>query len=49
MDPLESTIMTLRPTWEEFKDFSNYIESIERMGGHKAGAVKVSICSEPHI
>lgn len=34
-------IMTFRPTYEEFKDFSKYIQHIEEMGAHKAGLAKV--------
>ena len=36
-------IMTFRPTMEEFKDFSRYIEYIEDNGGHRAGICKVHI------
>jgi len=35
------SIMVFRPTWSEFKDFSNYIRLIESQGAHKAGVVKV--------
>ncbi|KAF0307664.1 putative lysine-specific demethylase 4B [Amphibalanus amphitrite] len=34
-------IMVFRPTYEEFKDFSKYIEYIESQGAHKAGVAKV--------
>jgi len=34
-------IMVFRPTWEEFKNFSSYIELMESQGAHKAGLVKV--------
>ena len=34
-------IMTFRPTMDEFKDFSRYIEYIEENGGHRAGVCKV--------
>ncbi|XP_023017300.2 uncharacterized protein isoform X2 [Leptinotarsa decemlineata] len=34
-------IMVFRPTWEEFKDFSNYIKHMESKGAHKAGLAKV--------
>lgn len=37
----ESTVMTFRPSWDEFKNFPRYIEFIEQEGKHKAGAVKV--------
>ena len=37
-------IMVFRPTYEEFKDFSKYIEYIESQGAHKAGLAKVSMC-----
>lgn len=36
-------IMVFRPTYEEFKDFSKYIEYMESVGAHKAGLAKVSI------
>ena len=35
-------IQVFRPTWEEFKDFSKFIEYIESQGAHKAGLAKVS-------
>jgi len=34
-------IMVFRPTMEEFKNFSKYIEYIETMGAHRAGLAKV--------
>ena len=34
-------IMVFRPTYEEFKDFSKYIEYMESQGAHKAGLAKV--------
>jgi len=34
-------IMVFRPTMEEFKDFSKYIEYIESLGAHRAGLAKV--------
>lgn len=34
-------IMVFRPTWEEFKDFTSYIEYIESQGAHKAGLAKI--------
>lgn len=34
-------IMVFRPTMEEFKDFSKYIEYIESQGAHKVGLAKV--------
>ncbi|VEN47665.1 unnamed protein product [Callosobruchus maculatus] len=34
-------IMVFRPTWEEFKDFSKYIQHMESKGAHKAGLAKV--------
>lgn len=39
-DPLR--IMVFRPTMEEFKHFSEYIEYMESQGAHKAGLAKVS-------
>ncbi|KAM5318415.1 lysine-specific demethylase 4D-like [Glossophaga mutica] len=35
------TIMTFRPTMEEFKDFNKYIASIESQGAHRAGLAKI--------
>lgn len=34
-------IMTFRPSWNEFKNFSNYVAYMESRGAHKAGLVKV--------
>ncbi|KAH8367154.1 hypothetical protein KR084_005008 [Drosophila pseudotakahashii] len=34
-------IMTFRPSYEEFKDFSGYIEYIESRGAHLAGLAKI--------
>ncbi|KAL1456799.1 hypothetical protein WDU94_001500 [Cyamophila willieti] len=34
-------IMVFRPTYEEFKDFSNFISYMESQGAHKAGLAKV--------
>ena len=34
-------IMVFRPTMDEFKDFSRYIEYIESLGAHRAGLAKV--------
>ncbi|XP_023300244.2 probable lysine-specific demethylase 4A [Lucilia cuprina] len=34
-------IMTFRPSYEEFKDFSSYIDYIESRGAHLAGLVKI--------
>jgi len=36
-------IMVFRPTMEEFKDFSRYVEYIETLGAHRAGLAKVYI------
>lgn len=35
-------IMVFHPTYEEFKDFSKYIQYIESKGAHKAGLAKVT-------
>ncbi|XP_040591171.1 lysine-specific demethylase 4D-like [Mesocricetus auratus] len=35
------TIMTFRPTMEEFSDFSKYIAYMESQGAHRAGLAKV--------
>eukprot|EP00102_Acyrthosiphon_pisum_P005092 XP_001949351.3 PREDICTED: probable lysine-specific demethylase 4B [Acyrthosiphon pisum] len=40
MNP-EEKIMVFRPTWEEFKNFSKYVEHMESLGAHKAGIAKV--------
>jgi len=37
-------IMTFRPSYEEFKDFSAYIEYIESRGAHLAGLAKIQVC-----
>ncbi|CAL4082362.1 unnamed protein product, partial [Meganyctiphanes norvegica] len=34
-------IMVFHPTWEEFKNFTKYIEYIETQGAHKAGLAKI--------
>ncbi|EHA97377.1 Lysine-specific demethylase 4D [Heterocephalus glaber] len=36
-----SSVMTFRPTMEEFADFSKYIASMESQGAHRAGLAKV--------
>lgn len=36
-------IMVFRPTWDEFKDFSTYVQYIEDQGAHKAGIAKVCV------
>lgn len=33
--------MVFRPTWDEFKDFTKYVEYMESQGAHKAGVAKV--------
>lgn len=35
--------MVFRPTLDEFKDFSAYIQKMEEMGAHRAGVAKVSL------
>lgn len=40
-------IMVFRPTYDEFKDFSKYVEYMESVGAHKAGLAKV--CDNVHI
>lgn len=35
-------IMVFKPTWDEFKDFTKYVEYMESQGAHKAGLAKVS-------
>lgn len=37
-------IMVFRPTMEEFRDFTRYIEYIESLGAHQAGLAKVVVC-----
>ena len=34
-------IMVFRPTWEEFKNFSQYVAYMESQGAHKAGVAKI--------
>lgn len=34
-------IQVFRPTYEEFKDFTKYVEYMESKGAHKAGLAKV--------
>ncbi|KAK3888158.1 hypothetical protein Pcinc_007772 [Petrolisthes cinctipes] len=34
-------IMVFRPTWEEFQDFTSYIQYIESQGANKAGLAKI--------
>ncbi|XP_010632074.1 lysine-specific demethylase 4D-like [Fukomys damarensis] len=36
-----STVMTFRPTTEEFADFSKYVTYMESQGAHRAGLAKV--------
>lgn len=47
MSPKKSSqvprIMVFRPTWEEFSNFSKYIEYMESKGAHLAGVVKVIV------
>lgn len=40
-NPGGPSIMVFRPTYEEFKDFNEYINHIESMGAHKAGLAKI--------
>lgn len=35
-------IMVFRPTWDEFKDFSKYVQYMESKGAHRAGLAKVT-------
>lgn len=42
MDEPIPKIMIFRPTYEEFKDFKQYMKYIETQGAHKAGLAKVS-------
>jgi jumonji domain-containing protein 2 len=41
MDDSDMKIKTFSPTWDEFKDFSKYIDYIEQQGAHKAGLCRV--------
>lgn len=36
-------IMVFHPTYEEFQNFSAYIQYIESKGAHKAGLAKVNL------
>ena len=40
-DSTEARIMVFRPTFEEFKNFTKYIDYMESQGAHKAGLAKV--------
>ena len=37
----EGHVLVFRPTMDEFKHFSRYIQYMESMGAHKAGVAKV--------
>lgn len=39
----EPKIMVFRPTWDEFKDFTKYVEYMETQGANKAGLAKVNL------
>ncbi|XP_046400725.1 uncharacterized protein LOC124167009 isoform X2 [Ischnura elegans] len=41
LGPGAPKIMVFRPTYEEFKDFTKYVEYMESRGAHKAGLAKV--------
>ena len=41
LDNGHNGIMVFRPTLEEFKDFSGYIQKMEESGAHKFGIAKV--------
>ncbi|XP_058518292.1 lysine-specific demethylase 4D-like [Ochotona princeps] len=40
-DPSCGSIMTFRPSWEEFMDFTSFIAAMEAQGAHRAGLAKV--------
>uniref|UniRef100_A0A2M4ANH2 [histone H3]-trimethyl-L-lysine(9) demethylase n=1 Tax=Anopheles triannulatus TaxID=58253 RepID=A0A2M4ANH2_9DIPT len=40
-DEVRHRIQVFRPTWEQFTDFSKYIEYIESQGAHRAGLAKI--------
>lgn len=40
-DPNCGSIMTFRPSWEEFVDFTSFIAAMEAQGAHRAGLAKV--------
>ncbi len=42
-------VPVFRPTTEEFKDFSKYINSIEEAGAHKVGLAKVLLFLQAQI
>lgn len=42
-------IMVFHPTWDEFKNFSAYIDYIESKGAHKAGLAKVGIVRKINV
>lgn len=41
LNKTQPRIQVFRPTYEEFKDFTSYIEYMESKGAHKAGLAKV--------
>ncbi|XP_049541544.1 probable lysine-specific demethylase 4B [Anopheles darlingi] len=40
-DEVRHRIQVFRPTWEQFTNFSKYIEFIESLGAHRAGLAKI--------
>ncbi|XP_050093687.1 probable lysine-specific demethylase 4B [Anopheles aquasalis] len=40
-DEVRHRIQVFRPTWEQFTNFSKYIEYIESQGAHRAGLAKI--------
>ena len=38
-----SPIMEFRPSWEEFKDFKTFIQTVENTEAHRGGLAKVSV------
>jgi len=41
LGPGPAKILVFRPTYDEFKDFSKYIDYMESKGAHKGGIAKV--------
>ena len=38
-----SQVAVFQPSWDEFKDFNNFVNFMESQGAHKIGLAKVSL------